>query len=193
MKRSAASWIGRRRTRSPSTIQSPNLPAPLSARTSCCEQIGEGGFGVVFLAEQERPVRRRVAAEDHQAGDGHPAGDRPLRGRAAGAGDDGPSEYRQGARRRDHGKRPAVLRDGAGPGRPDHRVLRPVQSHNARAAGTVHHGLPGGAARPPEGSHPPRHQADQRAGGHAGRPAIAQNHRLRRGQGDQISSSPSTR
>ena len=25
------------------------------------EQIGEGGFGVVFLAEQQRPVRRRVA------------------------------------------------------------------------------------------------------------------------------------
>ena len=25
------------------------------------EQIGEGGFGVVFLAEQERPVQRRVA------------------------------------------------------------------------------------------------------------------------------------
>jgi serine/threonine protein kinase len=25
------------------------------------EQIGEGGFGVVYLAEQERPVRRRVA------------------------------------------------------------------------------------------------------------------------------------
>jgi serine/threonine protein kinase len=25
------------------------------------EQLGEGGFGVVFLAEQERPVRRRVA------------------------------------------------------------------------------------------------------------------------------------
>ncbi len=25
------------------------------------EQIGEGGFGVVFMAEQERPVRRRVA------------------------------------------------------------------------------------------------------------------------------------
>src|SRR5262245_54130293 len=24
------------------------------------EQIGEGGFGVVFLAEQERPVRRKV-------------------------------------------------------------------------------------------------------------------------------------
>src|SRR5262245_9943960 len=25
------------------------------------EQLGEGGFGVVFLAEQERPVKRRVA------------------------------------------------------------------------------------------------------------------------------------
>src|SRR5262245_27051541 len=25
------------------------------------EQLGEGGFGVVFLAEQERPVRRKVA------------------------------------------------------------------------------------------------------------------------------------
>src|SRR4051812_48860581 len=27
------------------------------------EQIGEGGFGVVFLAEQTRPVRRRVAVK----------------------------------------------------------------------------------------------------------------------------------
>src|SRR5207302_114969 len=25
------------------------------------EQIGEGGFGLVFMAEQERPVRRKVA------------------------------------------------------------------------------------------------------------------------------------
>src|SRR5262249_31120689 len=25
------------------------------------EQIGEGGFGIVFMAEQERPVRRKVA------------------------------------------------------------------------------------------------------------------------------------
>src|SRR5262245_6120379 len=25
------------------------------------EQIGEGGFGVVFMAEQQRPVRRKVA------------------------------------------------------------------------------------------------------------------------------------
>src|SRR5262249_16068390 len=27
------------------------------------EQIGEGGFGVVFMAEQTRPVRRKVAVK----------------------------------------------------------------------------------------------------------------------------------
>ena len=32
------------------------------------EQIGEGGMGVVFLAEQERPVRRRVAVKVIKAG-----------------------------------------------------------------------------------------------------------------------------
>ena len=53
-------------------------------------------------------------AQDHQAGDGHPAGDRALRGRATGAGADGPPEHRQGLRRRRHRDRPAVLRDGAG-------------------------------------------------------------------------------
>ena len=40
------------------------------------------------------PPRR---AQGHQAGHGHPQRDRPLRSGAAGAGDDGPSEHRQGA------------------------------------------------------------------------------------------------
>ena len=31
------------------------------------EQIGEGGMGVVYMAEQTQPVRRSVGAEDHQA------------------------------------------------------------------------------------------------------------------------------
>jgi serine/threonine protein kinase/tetratricopeptide (TPR) repeat protein len=44
------------------------VPAPLSERPGTVigpykllQQIGEGGFGVVFMAEQEQPVRRRVA------------------------------------------------------------------------------------------------------------------------------------
>ena len=43
------------------------------------EQIGEGGMGVVFVAEQERPVRRKVALEDHQTGDGHQRSGCPVR------------------------------------------------------------------------------------------------------------------
>ena len=37
-------------------------PGTLIGPYKLMEQIGEGGFGVVFLAEQERPVRRRVGA-----------------------------------------------------------------------------------------------------------------------------------
>ena len=51
------------------------------------------------------------------------------------------------------------------------------------ATRTVRAGVPGHSARPPEGDHPPRHQAVERAGGDVRRPAGAQGHRLRRGQG----------
>ena len=43
------------------------------------EQIGEGGFGIVYRAEQHQPVRREVALKVLQAGHGHAAGGRPLR------------------------------------------------------------------------------------------------------------------
>ena len=36
-------------------------PGAVVGRYKLLEQIGEGGFGVVFMAEQESPVRRRVA------------------------------------------------------------------------------------------------------------------------------------
>jgi hypothetical protein len=57
------------------------------------QKIGEGGMGVVYMAEQERPVHRNVAlkiikpgaarppecrAQDHQARDGHRPGRRPV-------------------------------------------------------------------------------------------------------------------
>ena len=78
------------------------------ARAACIgpykllEEIGEGGMGTVFMAEQAQPVRRRVALKIIKPGMDTRAGDRPLRGRAAGAGDDGPPQHRQGARRRHH-------------------------------------------------------------------------------------------
>ena len=88
------------------------------------QQIGEGGMGTVFMAEQNRAGPAQGRPQDHQAGHGHAAGDRPLRGRAAGPGPDGPPQHRQGARRRHHRSRPALLRHGAGQGHAHHRVLR---------------------------------------------------------------------
>jgi serine/threonine protein kinase len=38
-------------------------PGTVIGRYKLLEQIGEGGFGVVFMAEQERPLRRRVAVK----------------------------------------------------------------------------------------------------------------------------------
>ena len=70
--------------------------------------------------------------------------------------------------------------------RADHRVLRPAAAPGPGPAGAVRRGLPGGAARPPEGDHPPRPQARQRAGHRGGRPADAEGHRLRRRQGDRV-------
>ena len=65
------------------------------------EQIGEGGMGVVYVAEQDAPGQAAGGPEGHQAGDGHAAGAGPVRGRAAGAGPDGPPEHRPHPRRRD--------------------------------------------------------------------------------------------
>ena len=41
--------------------KSASSPARSSARTSCLQQIGEGGMGTVFMAEQTQPVQRKVA------------------------------------------------------------------------------------------------------------------------------------
>ncbi len=87
-------------------------------RYKLLQPIGEGGFGVVYMAEQKEPVRRKVALKIIKLGMDTQAGHRPLRGRAAGAGDDGPPQHCQGFRRRRHRYRPALLRDGAGQGVP---------------------------------------------------------------------------
>ena len=41
------------------------------------QQIGEGGMGVVYMAEQEQPDPPQGRAQDHQAGDGHRPGRSP--------------------------------------------------------------------------------------------------------------------
>ncbi|HEY2827943.1 MAG TPA: protein kinase, partial [Pirellulales bacterium] len=44
-----------------STVTLSEGPGSRIGRYKLLEQIGEGGFGVVFMADQEEPVRRRVA------------------------------------------------------------------------------------------------------------------------------------
>ncbi len=157
----------------------------IAGRYRLRQLIGEGGMGSVYLAEQIQPVRRRVALKLIRAGDGLAPGPGPVRVRAAGAGDHGPPEHRPGARRRDDRAGPPVLRHGAGQGRPPHRVLRPAPPRHPRPAGALPPDLLGGPARPPEGDHPPRPEADQHPGRGPRRPAGPQGDRLRPGQGDQ--------
>ena len=50
------------------------------------QQIGEGGMGVVYMAEQTEAGPPQRGAQDHQAGHGQPPGHRPIRGRTTGPG-----------------------------------------------------------------------------------------------------------
>ena len=142
-----------------------NARAPTIGPYKLLEQIGEGGMGVVYMAEQTEPVQRQVALKIIKPGmDTRQVIARFEAERQALAMMDHP-EHRQGVRRRHDGLGPAVLRHGTGQRHPDHRLLRPASSSDdPRAAGAVRPRLPGGPARPPEGHHPPRPQAVERPG-----------------------------
>ena len=101
------------------------------------EQIGEGGMGLVFVAEQQQPVRRKVALKVIKPGmDSREVIARFEAERQALALMDHPNIAQRPRRRHDR-ERPALLRHGAGQGHPDHRLLRPAAAHGPRAAGAV--------------------------------------------------------
>ena len=149
-------------------------PGDRIGRYKLLEQIGEGGFGVVWMAEQEEPVRRRVALKIIKLG----MDTREVVARF--------EAERQALAMMDHPNIASVFDGGAtDTGRP-YFVMELVkgvpitdycdanQALHARAVGAVHAGLPGRAARAPERRHPPRPQAVEHPGHGAGRPAGAQ-------------------
>ena len=127
-------------------------PGSVIGRYKLLEQIGEGGFGLVFMAEQTEPVRRKVALKVIKPGmDTREVIARFEAERQALALMDHPNI----AKVLDAGAtdtRPALLRHGAGQGHPDHRLLRPSTSCRCEARlRALHAGLPRRPARPPEG------------------------------------------
>ena len=123
------------------------------------EQLGEGGFGFVFMAEQTQPVRRKVALKVIKPGmDTRQVVARFEAERQALALMDHP-QHRPRVRRRGHKFRPAI-----------YFVMELVKAPRSRTSATsttcrrgsgwsCSSGVRGGAARPPEGNHPPRPQA----------------------------------
>ncbi len=109
-------------------------PGTIIGRYKLLEKIGEGGCGVVYMAEQEEPVRRRVALKVIKLGmDTQEVIARFEAERQALAMMDHPN-IAQGLRwraRPRHG--PALLCDGTGAGRAHHRLLRSKADVSARA------------------------------------------------------------
>ena len=103
------------------------VPSELIDQYKLLEQIGEGGMGTVYMAEQTQPIRRKVALKIIKPG----MSSRQVIARF--------EAERQALALMDHPNiakvldagadrhRPAVLRHGAGEGHADHRVLRPAR------------------------------------------------------------------
>jgi hypothetical protein len=161
------------------------LPGTVIGPYRLMEAIGEGGFGLVFVAEQQQPVRRRVALKIIKPG----MDTRDIMARF--------EAERQALALMDHPNIARVFDAGTTESGRPYFVMELVkgipiveycdqqQLTRSRAPGTVRIGLPGRAARARQGCHPPGPQAVERPGGPARRHAGGQGDRLRRRQGDR--------
>ena len=128
------------------------------------EQIGEGGMGVVYMAEQQQPVRRKVALKIIKPGmDTRQVVARFEAERQALAVMDHPNIARVFDAGTTEAGRPYFVMELVH-GVPitefcDEKQLTPRERLELFVAG-----LPGDPARAPEGDHPPRHQAVERPG-----------------------------
>ena len=132
------------------------------------QQIGEGGFGVVFMAEQERPIRRKVALKIIKPG----MDTREVVARF--------EAERQALALMEHVNIARVLDAGATSSGLPYFVMELVRGipiteycdqNNlplSKRLELIHSGLPGRAARASKRRHSPRHQAVECAG-HAAR------------------------
>ena len=158
----------------------------IAGRYTLLEVLGEGGMGTVYRADQTEPVKRQVALKLIKIG---------MDSRAVLARFDA---ERQALALMDHPNIARVYDGGTTAAGQPFFVMElvsgePITEYCDRKRLPVRArlelfvaGLPGRAARPPEGDHPPRPEAQQRDGHRGGRPAHAQGHRLRRRQGDGI-------
>jgi serine/threonine protein kinase len=121
------------------------------------EQLGEGGFGMVYLAEQERPVRRKVALKIIKPG----MDTRQVIARF--------EAERQALALMDHPNIAKVYDAGSTENGRPYFVMELV-------GGAFRLGLSGRAARPSKGHHSPRPEADQCHGIDSGWPRCAKDH-----------------
>ena len=147
--------------------------------------LGEGGMGSVYLAEQSEPIRRRVALKVIKRG----MDTKDVIARF--------ESERQALALMSHPNIARVLdagttKDGLPYFVMEHVAGVPITEYcdknrlDSRARLELFEpGVRGRAARPPEGDHPPGHQAVERAGVGGGGQAAAADHRLRRREGDR--------
>ena len=149
------------------------------------ERIGEGGFGVVYMAEQQVPVRRRVAVKIIKPG----MDTRQVIARF--------EAERQALAMMDHPHIAGALDAGeTRSGRPYFvmELVRgvPITTYCDQCKASIRERLElfvlvcqAVQHAAPEGNYSPRHQAVEHSGDAVRRPAHAEDYRLRRGQGDQ--------